>query len=268
MKWLPRSLGWVAKGRGLVDPKLHIAQCLTPTPRLFAFRCCSTSSSDAFRAPLSNAYSSEPTGDLGTIDFRRYCTDTKGSRLSFWHDVPLRTSAHFRAIVEITRMTRAKMEIDTTEFMSPIKQDTKNGILRDYAMPIRWNYGAIPQTWEQPDHEWPGLEGHRGDNDPVDIVDISPQPVACGSVIEFKPVAALAMIDEAECATPHASHASARCPGHPLSLPTPPASLQGRLEGRGHQHSGLAGSGHQQHRGLRARLSGRDRCHSQVVHVV
>ena len=54
------------------------------------------------------------------------------------------------------------------------------------------------QTWEQPDHVWEGLEGHAGDNDPVDVVDVSATPVGCGAIIEFKPITALAMIDEGE----------------------------------------------------------------------
>jgi inorganic pyrophosphatase len=29
-------------------------------------------------------------------------------------------------------------------------QDTKKGKLRDYHGPIFWNYGCLPQTWEDP----------------------------------------------------------------------------------------------------------------------
>ena len=56
----------------------------------------------------------------------------------------------------------------------------------------------MPQTWEQPDHTWKGLEGYGGDDDPVDVVDISSFSVPTGSVIKCKPLAALAMIDEGE----------------------------------------------------------------------
>ena len=45
---------------------------------------------------------------------------------------------------------------------------------------VEWNYGAFPQTWEQPEHAWKGLEGHKGDNDPVDIVDLSGESVRAG----------------------------------------------------------------------------------------
>lgn len=76
----------------------------------------------------------------------------------------------------------------------------KKGKLRDYAIPIEWNYGAFPQTWEQPDHAWAGLEAlaTRGDNDPLDVVDLSRIAVPCGTVIQVKLLGVLAMIDEGE----------------------------------------------------------------------
>lgn len=149
----------------------------------------------------SAPYGTETYGTPATFEFRRFLS-SDGARVSYWHDVPLfAPGGGFHVVIEIPRMTRTKMEICTTEAISPIKQDVKKGKLRDYNMPIKWNYGALPQTWEQPEHVWQvlkGLEGHQGDNDPVDIVDLSPTAVECGTVITFKPLAALAMIDEGE----------------------------------------------------------------------
>ena len=34
---------------------------------------------------------------------------------------------------------------------TPIKQDIKKGKLRFYPYNINWNYGLLPQTWEDPD---------------------------------------------------------------------------------------------------------------------
>lgn len=143
-------------------------------------------------------YTSQDSGAAQTLEYRKFL-QAEGAPASYWHDVPLRTpSGAMRAVIEITRETRAKMEIATDEAGTPIKQDVKKGKLRDYNIPIKWNYGALPQTWEQPDHVWEGLEGHAGDNDPVDVVDVSAIPVGCGAIIEFKPITALAMIDEGE----------------------------------------------------------------------
>jgi len=45
-------------------------------------------------------------------------------------------------VVEIPKMTKAKMEIATKEEFNPIAQDIKKGKLRDYHGPIFWNYGT------------------------------------------------------------------------------------------------------------------------------
>ena len=38
------------------------------------------------------------------------------------------------------------------EERTPIKQDVKKGKLRFYPYNINWNYGLLPQTWEDPGH--------------------------------------------------------------------------------------------------------------------
>lgn len=47
------------------------------------------------------------------------------------------------------------MELATTEANNPIKQDMKKGKLRYYPYNINWNYGMLPQTWEDPAHKIP-----------------------------------------------------------------------------------------------------------------
>jgi hypothetical protein len=42
---------------------------------------------------------------------------------------------------------------------TPIKQDTKKGKLRFYPYNINWNYGLLPQTWEDPAHKAADLGG-------------------------------------------------------------------------------------------------------------
>jgi hypothetical protein len=54
-----------------------------------------------------------------------------------------------RSLAQIPKWTRAKYEIATGEEFNPIKQDTKNGKLRNYNFgDMLFNYGAFPQTWE------------------------------------------------------------------------------------------------------------------------
>lgn len=45
------------------------------------------------------------------------------------------------------------------ETSNPIKQDVKNGNLRNYPYSIPWNYGMLPQTWEDPKASHAALPG-------------------------------------------------------------------------------------------------------------
>lgn len=53
-------------------------------------------------------------------------------------------------IVEIPKLCREKMEVATCREGNPLMQDSKNGKPRLFHAPMYWNYGAIPQTWENP----------------------------------------------------------------------------------------------------------------------
>lgn len=86
--------------------------------------------------------------------------------------------------------------------MNPIKQDVKKGNLRfvDNVFPYKgymWNYGALPQTWEDPSHVDGNTEA-RGDNDPIDACEIGSKVLPRGKVITVKVLGVLAMIDEGE----------------------------------------------------------------------
>lgn len=87
------------------------------------------------------------------------------------------------------------MEINKKAPWNPIKQDVKDGKLRDYPMPSVVHYGAIPQTYEHPAEE-DDLTGLTGDGDPIDIVDISDGAARTGDVYTVKVLGALAMIDD------------------------------------------------------------------------
>jgi inorganic pyrophosphatase len=101
-------------------------------------------------------------------------------------------------------MTKAKMEVATKEENNPIAQDIKKGKLRDYHGPIFWNYGCLPQTWEDPGAKHPEL-GFFGDDDPIDVVEIGSSALASGSVKEVKALGVLAMIDDGELDDPLAA---------------------------------------------------------------
>ncbi|XP_010546358.1 PREDICTED: soluble inorganic pyrophosphatase 6, chloroplastic-like [Tarenaya hassleriana] len=138
-------------------------------------------------------------GQPDTLDYRVFFLDGSGKKVSPWHDIPLHLGdGVFNFIVEIPKETSAKMEVATDEPSTPIKQDTKKGKLRYYPYNINWNYGLLPQTWEDPSHANSEVEGALGDNDPVDVVEIGETQRKIGEVLKVKPLAALAMIDEGE----------------------------------------------------------------------
>ncbi|KAL6580885.1 Soluble inorganic pyrophosphatase 6, chloroplastic [Orobanche minor] len=112
-----------------------------------------------------------------TLDYRVFFLDNSWKKISPWHDVPLQLGdSIFNFIVEIPKESSAKMEVATDELFTPIKQDTKKGKLRYYPYNINWNYGLLPQTWEDPSFANDEVEGAFGDNDPVDVVEIGEKP--------------------------------------------------------------------------------------------
>jgi inorganic pyrophosphatase len=140
--------------------------------------------------------SAEQSGEAGTESFRLNFKNDEGT-ISPWHDIPLKGKKGYNMIVEIPKMTKAKMEIATKEASNPIAQDIKKGNLRDYHGPIFWNYGCLPQTWEDPNEEHPELKIF-GDDDPIDVVEIGSKSLDMGSITEVKPLGVLAMIDDGE----------------------------------------------------------------------
>lgn len=60
-----------------------------------------------------------------------------------------------------------------------------------------WNYGALPQTWENPEH-LDTATGCKGDNDPIDAIEIGSRIAGRGEVIQVKILGTLALIDEGE----------------------------------------------------------------------
>ncbi|PVD37936.1 hypothetical protein C0Q70_00538 [Pomacea canaliculata] len=93
-------------------------------------------------------------------------------------------------------------QINKEEKLNPIKQDVKSGRLR-YVKNIFphhgyiWNYGALPQTWENPKEKFPET-GTAGDNDPLDVCEIGHKIQERGSVIQVKVLGTLLLIDEGE----------------------------------------------------------------------
>ncbi|XP_034938097.1 inorganic pyrophosphatase [Chelonus insularis] len=153
---------------------------------------------------LTMSYSTVERGAPNTTDFRIYFRNDE-SPISPMHDIPLYADEGnkiFHMIVEIPRWTNAKMEINLKEQLNPIKQDVKKGKLRfvPNCFPHHgyiWNYGAIPQTWENPE-VLDEATGFKGDNDPIDVLEIGYRVAKRGEVLKVKVLGTVALIDEGE----------------------------------------------------------------------
>ena len=93
----------------------------------------------------------------------------------------------------------AKTEINKSIAMNPIMQDVKKGALRFYGAPSMINYGAVPQTYENPfKTELTDIGSFKGDDDPLAIMDFSYIPHAVGDVYKVAVFGAIALIDQGE----------------------------------------------------------------------
>jgi len=137
-------------------------------------------------------------GEMSSRRYRVYF-EQDGQRLSPWHDVPLKNpDGSYNFVCEIPKWTRKKFEIATGEPMNPIKQDVKNGVLREYKWgDMCFNYGAFPQTWEDP-KVVSEETGCPGDNDPVDVIEVGTRQRLTGSITRVKILGLIAMIDADE----------------------------------------------------------------------
>eukprot|EP01095_Lingulamoeba_sp_RSL-Kostka_P002652 TRINITY_DN13566_c0_g1_i1.p1 TRINITY_DN13566_c0_g1~~TRINITY_DN13566_c0_g1_i1.p1 ORF type:complete len:402 (-),score=182.81 TRINITY_DN13566_c0_g1_i1:97-1302(-) len=143
-------------------------------------------------------------GNMNDQSYRVYY-EKDGQVISPFHDIPLfadKDNNVFNMVCEIPRNTNAKMEINTGQSANPIKQDVKKGNLRFVhdVYPLTgymWNYGAFPQTWEDPNHVHPETQA-KGDNDPLDCCEIGTAVATRGEIKQVKALGALALIDEGE----------------------------------------------------------------------
>jgi inorganic pyrophosphatase len=121
-----------------------------------------------------------------------YLHNSDHQRVSWWDNVPLQgedyRSDEFNLVLEISQNDTTKMEVNTEKLYNPIVQDTlkdkkdaQKKILRHYAIDPIFNYGCIPQTWEDPTRKSP-FGDYYGDGDPIDVVEISGAPMESNTV--------------------------------------------------------------------------------------
>ncbi|XP_077301473.1 uncharacterized protein LOC143922077 [Arctopsyche grandis] len=148
-----------------------------------------------------SSYSTIKTGSKYTNSFKVYFT-SDGEIISPFHDIPYKNGMYFNVVNEIPRFEHAKFEIATKEKFNPIMQDIKNGKVRFVsnifpASGYPFNYGAIPQTWENPAIKDEKMDAF-GDNDPIDAIEIGSRRKGVGEVYKGKVLGAYALVDDGE----------------------------------------------------------------------
>ncbi|OIR58151.1 MAG: inorganic pyrophosphatase [Amphiamblys sp. WSBS2006] len=148
------------------------------------------------------SYRAKSRHEKNTSSYELYLTADE-KVISPFHDIQtFNDDGSANMVVEIPRWTNKKLEIDTKTRFNPIKHDIKKNEVRTVAscFPYHgyiWNYGALPQTWESP-HRVDTETGLKGDNDPLDAIEIGTRVLQTGSVVKVKILGALALIDEGE----------------------------------------------------------------------
>ncbi|KAL7798545.1 inorganic pyrophosphatase [Trichoderma ceciliae] len=163
--------------------------------------------SDSESSPQSStmsSYSVRKVAAQNTLEHRVYI-EKDGVPVSPFHDIPLFANQEqtvLNMVVEIPRWTNGKLEISKEELLNPIKQDIKKGKLRFVrnCFPHKgylWNYGAFPQTWEDPNTVHPETKA-KGDNDPLDVCEIGELVGYPGQIKQVKVLGVMALLDEEE----------------------------------------------------------------------
>lgn len=135
---------------------------------------------------------------FGTPSFTLHRTDYE----SIWHDIRLHPSPEDKTIVnlvtEIPMYMTAKMEVQKARPGNPIMQDSNDdGSIRHYTYGTPFfNYGLLPQTWEDPNVK--SAAGNGGDNDPLDAIELGSEPLQMGSITPCRVLGSVELIDEGE----------------------------------------------------------------------
>lgn len=148
-------------------------------------------------APVASQTTSQ--GQFGSKSFSLSISGVN----SIWHDVPMKPTntqdyAVVNMVTEIPMHYTPKMEVNKEVAGNPIMQDTNSdGSPRYYTYGVPFfNYGLIPQTWEDP--AMCTSQGNCGDNDPIDIIELGSSQLQMGSVTPCRVIGSLELIDEGE----------------------------------------------------------------------
>merc|ERR1719162_2581870 len=148
---------------------------------------------------------SQGSGRVGRTGRRQSMPAAPTADISLWHDVDLHVKTwldedtgllHY--VNEIPLGTMKKHEVQPGEPFNRIVEDPVGSArLRAFGRPVPFNYGCFPQTYRDPE-EIDELHGAPGDDDPLDVLDVSGHSVGVGAIAECRILGAVCLVDEGE----------------------------------------------------------------------
>mmetsp|Transcript_99191 Transcript_99191/g.319862 ORF Transcript_99191/g.319862 Transcript_99191/m.319862 type:complete len:455 (+) Transcript_99191:140-1504(+) len=128
-----------------------------------------------------------------------------GAEASLWHDIDLYVRSWFdektgllHYVNEIPLGTLKKYEVQPREPGNVIKEDMKGSRrLKAFGRPVPFNYGCFPQTYRDPE-QMDKLYSAPGDDDPLDVFDLSEHASPVGTVVRCRVLGAVCLIDEGQ----------------------------------------------------------------------
>jgi len=125
--------------------------------------------------------------------------------ISLWHSVDLHVknwldedTGLFHYINEIPRGALQKFELQSKLKGNIIEEDARGSKkLQAFGHPVPFNYGCFPQTFRDP-NEADSLYNAPGDNDPLDVLDLTAEAAGVGEVVTCRALGAVCLIDEGQ----------------------------------------------------------------------
>jgi inorganic pyrophosphatase len=104
----------------------------------------------------------------------------------------------FHYINEIPRGALQKFELQSKLEGNIIEEDAKGSKkLQAFGHPVPLNYGCFSQTFRDP-NEADSLYNAPGDDDPLDVLDLTAEAAGVGEVVTCRPLGAVCLIDEGQ----------------------------------------------------------------------
>uniref|UniRef100_A0A8D8TPK6 inorganic diphosphatase n=1 Tax=Cacopsylla melanoneura TaxID=428564 RepID=A0A8D8TPK6_9HEMI len=124
---------------------------------------------------------------MNTDNYSIFYRSARGP-ISPLHDIPLYSDYNkhiVNMIVETPAWTNEKMLINLKQPLNPITKGIN-------IIPFVSNYGALPQTWQNPNQN-DTFTGQKGDGNPLDVFDIGRKTFKAGDIIQVKVLAAIGL---------------------------------------------------------------------------